>query len=182
MTHTINELCNGCGACFRQCPVSAISGELKGRFDIDEELCIDCSVCGIICPVAAVVDDHGRVVQRIVRNLRPRPVLRADLCNACGLCVDICPFGCRMIVGVLFDGVTSLAHPERCVSCGECAYICIKDAITMEAIDLRNFDPIVEARRLQDYLAREKEPNQARAEGQRTDAKSDEGAVAHKDG
>ena len=53
--HIIPELCKGCGLCKRNCPVSAISGEIKEPHVIDEEKCIKCGLCKSKCPFKAIV-------------------------------------------------------------------------------------------------------------------------------
>ncbi len=153
MAHTIDELCNGCSACLRQCPVQSITGEINGMFTIDQDRCINCGVCGFVCPVEAVTDEHGRRVERIPRDERPRPVVDVDLCNGCGTCVDICPFDCRVVVGEPpYSGISCLEHPLACVACGECSRACLKGAIVMIRIELRDYDPDQETKRLEIHL------------------------------
>ena len=48
------ELCNGCGACEAECPVSAIS-EGNGKYEINADTCIECGACAGVCPVGAPV-------------------------------------------------------------------------------------------------------------------------------
>ncbi len=48
------ELCRGCSKCARQCPVNAISGEIKKPFVIDNEKCIKCGACMEGCKFGAV--------------------------------------------------------------------------------------------------------------------------------
>jgi len=49
------ELCNGCGACQRECPAGAISGEPKQLHVIDPAVCTRCRLCYDVCPTHAVV-------------------------------------------------------------------------------------------------------------------------------
>ena len=48
------ELCKGCGICKRQCPVNAISGEVKQPHKINPETCIKCGACVGKCPFKAI--------------------------------------------------------------------------------------------------------------------------------
>jgi ferredoxin len=155
MSHLITDHCDGCSACVRQCPTQAIVGTFKVRFHIEPTLCIDCNVCGTVCARGAVRDQEGAPVVHVARADRLRPVVDANLCNGCELCSDICPVQCRGLSGKRFFGVSYLRHTLRCTSCGECANICIKGAITMEKIDLRRYSPEQEKHRLDVQLADE---------------------------
>ena len=48
------ELCKGCGICKKQCPVNAISGEVKQPHKINPEICIKCGACAGKCPFKAI--------------------------------------------------------------------------------------------------------------------------------
>lgn len=48
------EKCKGCSKCARNCPVQAISGELKSPYHIDQEKCIKCGACLSNCPFKAI--------------------------------------------------------------------------------------------------------------------------------
>ena len=48
------ELCKGCGICKRQCPVNAITGEVKQAHVINPEICIKCGACVDKCPFKAI--------------------------------------------------------------------------------------------------------------------------------
>lgn len=48
----IEDVCIGCGACERECPVGAIS-EKDGKYVINTDECMDCGACAGQCPVEA---------------------------------------------------------------------------------------------------------------------------------
>ena len=47
-------LCRGCGKCKRNCPMEAISGEIRSPHVIDNEKCITCGACWGNCPFGAI--------------------------------------------------------------------------------------------------------------------------------
>ncbi len=49
-----SEKCTGCGACFKVCPVDAITGEKKKPHRLDEEKCVKCRACYEACKFDAV--------------------------------------------------------------------------------------------------------------------------------
>lgn len=53
----ITDKCIGCSACSRQCPVGAISGEIRSKFNIDQEKCIKCGKCCETCRFGAIVKE-----------------------------------------------------------------------------------------------------------------------------
>ena len=55
--YVITDKCIGCSACSRQCPVNAISGELKQKFNIDQEKCIKCGKCFGTCRFGAIAKE-----------------------------------------------------------------------------------------------------------------------------
>ena len=54
LTWTIDERCNGCGACVRACAAGAISGRKRERHVIDQDRCVRCDACRQACRFDAV--------------------------------------------------------------------------------------------------------------------------------
>jgi len=54
ITYSINQECTGCHVCFKQCPVNAISGEIKQLHQINTDICIKCGICYEVCKFNAV--------------------------------------------------------------------------------------------------------------------------------
>ncbi|MCD6116376.1 4Fe-4S binding protein [bacterium] len=52
--YSINDNCTGCHVCAVNCPVQAISGNVKEMHSIDPEVCIKCGICYEVCKFNAV--------------------------------------------------------------------------------------------------------------------------------
>jgi len=97
-----------------------------------------------------VIEQAGRCL-----TCHTNPIYNGDLCILCGRCVDICPQKCLSFVpfssiviengdmdalpvnlGLDVDGdlTVMIKDDDKCIRCGNCAYRCPTDAMTMERI------------------------------------------------
>ena len=51
------EKCKGCSKCARNCPVNAISGEIRKPFTIDTTKCVKCGACVTNCAFGAIREE-----------------------------------------------------------------------------------------------------------------------------
>jgi NADH-quinone oxidoreductase subunit F len=63
----VQDDCDGCHACFKACPVDAITGVIKEKHQIHHDICISCGACFDVCPTSAIrtfpkVELHEEVV------------------------------------------------------------------------------------------------------------------------
>ncbi len=55
VNYSITDACKGCTLCKRNCPVEAISGEVKEKHVIDNDKCIKCGKCIESCKFGAII-------------------------------------------------------------------------------------------------------------------------------
>jgi ferredoxin-type protein NapF len=127
------NLCDGCGACAKACPATAIllTGPATALSENSPQLvaetapCVMCDglVCASACPTKAlepVTPEEMRIASL---------VFRADACWAaqgidpsCDYCFDRCP---RKGEAITYQrGSGPRLHPDSCTGCGVCVYFC----------------------------------------------------------
>jgi ferredoxin len=51
------DKCTGCYLCFKNCPSSAITGQIKQKHEIHQDKCIKCGICYDVCKFDAVTKE-----------------------------------------------------------------------------------------------------------------------------
>ena len=133
MAYEVTTLCIGCLICQKNCPVGAITGELKGMQVVDPDKCIDCGLCGKLCPKGAILDANGIALTKVPKSEWKKPIIDKDICAGCSLCVENCPGGVLEITGPSFHGdintIAALTNPDGCIDCRICMGVCPIGAI-----------------------------------------------------
>lgn len=135
MSYRITDKCKGCTLCSKNCPVVAITGQMKQQHTIDPDRCVSCGLCGKLCAFGAIVDDRGATAVKIPKDQWKKPEIDPALCAACSVCVENCPKECLSISDPRYHGditmVALLRTPGDCIGCGICADRCPVGAITL---------------------------------------------------
>ena len=96
------------------------------------------SVCGRVCPQEAVLDEKGRICERMrFRSRWEKPVFDNEKCISCTVCIEACPTAC-LSLWFTRDHENTRGYPilkkERdCIACGICVSECPVDAVKMVA-------------------------------------------------
>lgn len=136
MSYRITDDCIGCTLCAKNCPVYAISGNVKEQHQVNAKRCVECGVCGNVCPKGAIVNSQGNKLEKQPKGQWEKPVIDKEACSACSMCVDICRFSCLAITYPAYNGdlkvYAELKDKKKCVGCGLCAQACPLRIITMK--------------------------------------------------
>ncbi len=132
------DRCTGYGLCIANCPGKTLeaatteyswSGFGRPFLSTAHGFCdYNCRRCAEICPVGALrkmpLAEKRRWKIGSVRYFRERCVVVTDHTD-CGACAEHCPTGALRMVPYGNEGLTiPEVHPELCIGCGGCEYIC----------------------------------------------------------
>ena len=135
MAYRITDDCVGCTLCAKNCPVKAITGELKQQHVINAGRCVSCGLCGKLCPKSAIEDDSGIRCPKVPKAQWKKPRVDTAACVGCSLCIENCPRNCLELSQPRFHGdiriFSKLVRPEDCIGCGICVRSCPIRAIEL---------------------------------------------------
>lgn len=134
--HLLNH-CTACHLCVAKCPSRVLKpafmeygmgGVMQPKMDFERGFCnFDCTVCADVCPNGALLpltkeEKHHLQVGRVV-FVEENCIVHTDE-TSCGACSEHCPTQAVSMVAYKNGLTIPSVHPDICVGCGGCEYVC----------------------------------------------------------
>ncbi len=124
-----DRLCTGCGECEKACPEGLIKMDgQRPEIDFTASYCSRCEACVMACQVGAL--------EQKAFNIQSRPQVAVRCSNTFSYCAS-CADSCERSAIEWKNKKIPVIDTNKCDGCGECAFECQSNTITMVELSSR---------------------------------------------